>query len=342
MSRSAQDTRLLYITRITLNAFLGCGAISPRRVGRLFRPGRPAKVRRAVHRTDTDIHLAMTLNRSYEAPHTMFRCGRTLFTLDRPLVMGIVNVTPDSFSDGGRFFSPPQAIEHGLSLRAAGADILDIGGESTRPGAAAVSVQEELDRVLPVLEGLRDCGAALSVDTMKPEVMRAALAAGADMINDVRALQTPGALEAVANSDCGLCLMHMRGEPRGMQSDPRYADVVAEVKQSLQARVEAALQAGVSRERLLIDPGFGFGKTLEHNIALFKAMPELAHIAPVLVGVSRKSMLGLITGRPIEGRLAASIAAALLAVGRGAAILRVHDVGDTVDALKIMNVLGDK
>jgi len=270
----------------------------------------------------------------------MFRCGRTLFTLDRPLLMGIVNVTPDSFSDGGRYFSPQQAIEHGLSLRAAGADILDIGGESTRPGAAAVSVQDELDRVLPVLEGLRDCGAALSVDTMKPEVMRAALAAGADMINDVRALQTPGALEAVVNSDCGLCLMHMQGEPREMQRAPQYLDVVAEVKQSLQARLEAALQAGVSRERLLIDPGFGFGKTLEHNIALFKAIPELAEIAPVLVGVSRKSMLGLITGRPIEGRLAASIAAALLAVGRGAAILRVHDVGETVDALKIMHVLG--
>jgi len=267
----------------------------------------------------------------------MFRCGRTLFSLDRPLVMGIVNVTPDSFSDGGR--SPQQAIEHGLALRAAGADILDIGGESTRPGAAAVSVQEELDRVLPVLEGLRDCGAALSVDTMKPEVMRAALAAGADMINDVRALETPGALEAVANSDCGLCLMHMQGEPRGMQHNPRYEDVVAEVKQYLQARVDAALQAGVSRERLLIDPGFGFGKTLEHNIALFKAMPELAQIAPVLAGVSRKSMLGLIAGRPVEGRLAASIAAALLAVGRGAAILRVHDVGETVDALKIMNAL---
>ena len=272
----------------------------------------------------------------------MFRCGRTLFTLDRPLVMGIVNVTPDSFFDGGRFVSPQQAIEHGLSLCKAGADILDIGGESTRPGAAAVSVQAELDRLLPVLAGLRDCGAALSVDTMKPEVMRAALAAGADMINDVRALQAPGALEAVANSGCGLCLMHMQGEPRDMQSLPRYRDVVAEVKQFLQARVEAALAAGIARERILIDPGFGFGKTLEHNIALFKAMPELAQIAPVLAGVSRKSMLGLITGRPVDGRLAASIAAALLAVGRGAAILRVHDVGDTVDALKIMNALGEQ
>lgn len=269
----------------------------------------------------------------------MFRCGRTLFALDRPLVMGIVNVTPDSFSDGGR--SPGQAIEHGLALHAAGADILDVGGESTRPGAAAVSVQAELGRVLPVLEGLRGCGAALSVDTMKPEVMRAALAAGADMINDVRGLETPGALAAVADSDCGLCLMHMQGEPRVMQQDPRYADVVAEVAVYLQARVEAALAAGVARERLLIDPGFGFGKTLEHNIALFKALETFKKIAPVLVGVSRKSMLGLITGRPIEGRLAASIAAALLAARRGAAILRVHDVGETVDALKIMNVLGD-
>jgi dihydropteroate synthase len=272
----------------------------------------------------------------------MFRCGRTLFTLDRPLVMGIVNVTPDSFSDGGCFYSPRQAIEHGLSLRAAGADILDIGGESTRPGAAAVSVEAELDRVLPVLEGLRDCGAALSVDTMKPEVMRAALAAGADMINDVRALQAPGALEAVATSDCGLCLMHMQGEPRGMQSHPHYRDVVAEVKQYLQARVDAALAGGIARERLLIDPGFGFGKTLEHNIALFKALSEIARIAPLLVGVSRKSMLGLITGQPVEERLAASVAAALLAAERGAAILRVHDVRETVDALKVMTALGDE
>jgi len=275
-------------------------------------------------------------------PSPMFRCGRTLFTLDRPLVMGIVNVTPDSFSDGGCFFSPEQAIEHGLSLRAAGADILDIGGESTRPGAAAVSVEAELDRVLPVLEGLRDCGAALSLDTMKPEVMRAALAAGADMINDVRALQAPGALAAVATSDCGVCLMHMQGEPRSMQSQPHYEDVVAEVKQYLQARVDAALQAGIARERLLIDPGFGFGKTLEHNIALFRSLSEIARIAPLLVGVSRKSMLGLITGQPVEGRLAASVAASLLAAGRGAAILRVHDVRETVDALKVMTALGDK
>ncbi len=271
----------------------------------------------------------------------MFRCGRTLFPLDRPLVMGIVNVTPDSFSDGGQFLSPRQAIEHGLALRAAGADLLDIGGESTRPGAAAVPVEAELDRVLPVLEGLRDCGAALSVDTMKPEVMRAALAAGADMINDVRALRAPGALEAVADSACGVCLMHMRGEPREMQRDPRYQDVVAEVLAYLSARVDAVRAAGITAERVLIDPGFGFGKTLEHNIALFRALPEFARLAPVLVGVSRKSMLGRITGRPIETRLAASVAAALLAARRGAAILRVHDVGETVDAFKIMNILGE-
>jgi len=269
----------------------------------------------------------------------MFLCGRFRFALDRPLVMGVVNVTPDSFSDGGRYLAPQQAIAHGLSLCAAGADLLDIGGESTRPGAAAVSVQAELDRVLPVLEGLRDCGAALSVDTMKPEVMRAALAAGADLINDVRALQAPGALAAVANSDCGLCLMHMRGEPRAMQRDPHYQDVVAEVKAFLQARVDAALATGIARERLLIDPGFGFGKTLEHNIALFQALDQFVEIAPVLAGVSRKSMLGLITCRPVEQRLAASIAAALLAVGKRAAILRVHDVGETVDALKIMSAL---
>ncbi len=271
----------------------------------------------------------------------MFRCGRTAFALDRPLVMGIVNVTPDSFSDGGHFLSPRQAIEHGLALREAGADLLDIGGESTRPGAAAVPVEAELDRVLPVLEGLRGCGAALSVDTMKPEVMRAALAAGADMINDVRALQAPGALDVVAAAECGVCLMHMQGAPREMQRDPHYQDVVAEVWAHLSARVEAALAAGIARERLLIDPGFGFGKTLDHNIALFKALPAFARLAPVLVGVSRKSMLGLITGRPVGGRLAASVAAALLAARRGAAILRVHDVAETVDAIKIMNILGE-
>jgi dihydropteroate synthase len=249
--------------------------------------------------------------------------------------MGIVNVTDDSFSDGGRYVQAERAIEHGLRLREAGADILDIGGESTRPGAQPVASDVELERVLPVITGLRACGAALSVDTMKPEVMRAALAAGADMINDVNALRAPGAWEAVAASACGLCLMHMQGEPRTMQSDPYYGDVVAEVGAFLDRALAEGRRHGVADERLLVDPGFGFGKTLAHNVALFRALPELARLAPVLVGVSRKSMLGLITGRPVGERLAASVAAALLAAQAGAAVLRVHDVAETVDALNI-------
>ncbi|MEW6679336.1 MAG: dihydropteroate synthase [Pseudomonadota bacterium] len=272
----------------------------------------------------------------------MFVCGRFTYALDRPLVMGIVNVTPDSFSDGGRFLDASRAIEQGLALRAAGADLLDIGGESTRPGAEAVSVQEELDRVLPVLQGLRDCGAALSVDTMKPEVMAAALAAGADMVNDVRALTAPGAMAAVAASNCGLCLMHMQGAPRTMQQAPHYQDVVAEVSAYLQARHAACLAAGIAPERIVLDPGFGFGKTLDHNIALFKKLGSLADKAPVLVGVSRKSMIGLITGQAVQHRLAGSVAAALMAAQAGAAILRVHDVAETVDALKIWQALGEQ
>jgi dihydropteroate synthase len=272
----------------------------------------------------------------------MFRCGRFEFALDQPLVMGIVNVTADSFSDGGRFLYPEQAIEHGLRLMEQGADILDIGGESTRPGAEPVSLDVELARILPVLEGLRDCGAAISVDTMKPAVMRAALDAGADLINDVNAFRAPGAWEAVADSTCGLCLMHMQGEPRTMQADPQYQDVVAEVGGFLADRLAEAAAHGIAQDRLLIDPGFGFGKTLPHNVALFRTLPRLAELAPLLVGVSRKSMLGTITGRPVEQRLAASVAAALLAAQRGAAVLRVHDVAETVDALKILQALGEK
>ncbi len=270
----------------------------------------------------------------------MFRCGRFSFALDRPLVMGIVNVTPDSFSDGGSFLDPRQAIEHGLRLKEAGADLLDIGGESTRPGAQPVSAQAELDRVLPVLDGLRDCGAALSVDTMKPEVMAAVLAAGADMVNDVKALEATGALEALAAGSWGICLMHMRGAPRTMQDHPQYRDVVAEVKDYLGERLDACVRAGIDPARIVIDPGFGFGKTLEHNVALFKKIRDLADMAPVLVGVSRKSMIGLITGQPVQERLAGSVAAAMLAAMGGAAILRVHDVRPTVDALKVLQAMG--
>ncbi len=272
----------------------------------------------------------------------MFRCGRFAFALDRPLVMGIVNVTPDSFSDGGRFLGVEPAIAHGLALKAAGADILDIGGESTRPGSAPVPAAVELARVLPVLEGLRDAGVALSVDTMKPEVMAAVLAAGADMINDVQGFETPGAWEAVAGSHCGLCVMHMQGAPKTMQTDPRYEDVVGEVAAYLKARLAAAEAAGIARERLVIDPGLGFGKTLEHNLALFKNLGYLADMAPVLVGVSRKSMLGALTGRAVGDRLLPSVLAALAAIRRGAALVRVHDVRETVEAIQLWRDLGEK
>jgi len=255
--------------------------------------------------------------------------------------MGIVNVTPDSFSDGGLFNQATAAIEHGLRLREEGADILDIGGESTRPGAAPVSLQEELDRVMPVLEGLKDCGAALSVDTLKPQVMTAVLAAGADMINDVNALRAEASLAAVASSHCGLCLMHMQGTPGTMQAAPQYEDVVVEVGHFLQQRVMACQAAGIDASRLLIDPGFGFGKTLQHNIFLFKKLAAFADTAPVLVGVSRKSMIGMITGqKTASDRLAGSVMAAVMAASQGAAVLRVHDVRATADALRIWQALG--
>lgn len=264
-----------------------------------------------------------------------FVCGRFEFPLTQPLVMGIVNVTPDSFSDGGRYLSAERAIEHALQLQRDGAQILDIGGESTRPGSAPVCTEEEIARVIPVLQGLRDAGVALSVDTMKPEVMAAALAAGADMINDVRGLEAPGAMQAVANSNSGLCLMHMRGMPQTMQVDPVYAEVVTEVAGYLRQRLAAAEAAGIERRRILIDPGFGFGKTLAHNLALFKHLTELVDIAPVLAGVSRKSFLGSLTGRDTQNRLLPSVIAALLAVQRGAAVVRVHDVRETVETLRL-------
>lgn len=258
-----------------------------------------------------------------------------LLTADRPLVMGIVNVTPDSFSDGGRHADTRSAVNHARSLVEEGADILDIGGESTRPGAQPVSIQEELDRVLPVLEGARGLGVPISIDTMKPEVMRAAVAAGAEMINDVNGFRLPGAWDAVKAGDCALCVMHMLGEPRTMQDAPQYADVVAEVEAFLAERLAEAEAAGIARERICIDPGFGFGKTLEHNLALMRALPRLAQLAPVLAGLSRKRMIGALTGRDIPDRLAGSLAAALRAVENGAAIVRVHDVKETVDALKV-------
>lgn len=273
-------------------------------------------------------------------PH-MLHCGRFTLSLDRPLIMGIVNVTPDSFSDGGHFFSPARAMQHARQLIEEGADLLDIGGESTRPGAQAVGIEEELERVLPVLEGLSDCGVPLSVDTLKPEVMRAAIRAGADMINDVNALRSEGALQAVADSAVAVCLMHMQGEPRTMQHSPQYQDVVAEVKAFLDARIAAAEQAGIQRNRMVIDPGFGFGKTLEHNLGMLKQLESFAGLGvPLLAGLSRKSMLGLLTGLPVGERMVPSVAAAVIAAMKGAIILRVHDVKETRQALQIFNALG--
>jgi dihydropteroate synthase len=258
----------------------------------------------------------------------------------RPLLMGIVNVTPDSFHDGGRFAAADDAIAHGRRLIEEGADILDLGGESTRPGARTVPADEELRRVLPVLEGLRGAGVPLSVDTRQPAVMRAALASGAAMINDVNALRAPGALEAVAGTDASVCLMHMQGEPRTMQQAPRYADVVSEVTAFLEARIEACIAAGIDRSRIIVDPGFGFGKRFEDNLALARALHGLASLAPVLVGLSRKSMIGAMTGRAATAdRLAGSITAALWSAMHGAAVLRVHDVAATRDALEVWRQL---
>ncbi|HVJ75555.1 MAG TPA: dihydropteroate synthase [Casimicrobiaceae bacterium] len=262
--------------------------------------------------------------------------GRHVLDLARARVMGILNVTPDSFSDGGRFEDVARALDHARAMLADGADIVDVGGESTRPGAAAVDEATEIARVLPVVEALAREGALVSVDTMKPAVMRAALAAGAAMVNDVRALQAPGALEAVAASGAAVCLMHMRGTPASMQQAPEYGDVVAEVRDFLGARAQACEDAGIARERIVVDPGFGFGKTRAHNLELLDRLGEFATLGyPVLAGWSRKSTLGAITGRGEEERLAASVAAAVLAVERGASIVRVHDVRETVDAVAV-------
>ena len=254
--------------------------------------------------------------------------------------MGIVNVTPDSFSDGGQHLQRNAALAHAQQLIVEGADILDIGGESTRPGARPVSIQEEMDRVLPIIEELRDAAVPVSIDTFKPEVMLAAIAAGAQMVNDINALQDTAAMNAVAASHAAVCLMHKQGNPQTMQEQPVYQNVVAEVTTFLRDRIAAAGAAGIQRDRIVIDPGFGFGKTLAHNLALLRALSTLAEPGvPVLAGLSRKSMLGALTGQDVAHRLAASVAAALLAVQRGANIVRVHDVSATVDALRIWNAV---
>ena len=266
-----------------------------------------------------------------------WRTSRYAINLSQPRVMGIVNVTPDSFSDGGLFASERDAMAHCDRLVGEGADMLDIGGESTRPGARTPSADEELARVLPVLRHALTLGVPVSVDTSQPAVMRAVLDAGADIVNDVRALQRPGAIEAVAaHATCGVCLMHMQGEPGTMQAGPLYNDVVLDVAAFLAHRRDAALVAGIGFERIVLDPGIGFGKTARHNLALLARQRELVSLSsPLLVGWSRKSTLGTVTGRGVDQRAAASIAAALMALERGARILRVHDVAATVDAVKV-------
>jgi dihydropteroate synthase len=251
--------------------------------------------------------------------------------------MGVINVTPDSFSDGGRFASSEAAVAHALRMVEEGAGIIDVGGESTRPGALAVDAAEEIRRVVPVIEALAArAQVPISIDTSKPAVMTAAVSAGASMINDVRALREPGAIEAAAGTEAAICLMHMQGDPRTMQADPRYADVVAEVRDFLRSRTAACLASGIARDRLVIDPGIGFGKRLEHNLALLAGLPALTSLGwPVMIGVSRKSMFGALLGRGVEERLAGGVAVATAAVLAGARIVRTHDVAATVDAVKV-------
>ncbi len=270
-------------------------------------------------------------------------CGRLSLSLDEPRVMGIVNVTADSFSDGGRYLDLSRAIDHGLRLAADGAALVDVGGESTRPGAQPVPLELELGRVLPVVEALAREGVAVSVDTMKPEVMRAAIGAGCVMVNDVNAFRAEGAIAAVAASGVGLCAMHMQGTPATMQAQPTYADVVSEVTDYLAGRAQALAAAGIARARIALDPGFGFGKTLAHNVALLAGLPRLAATGHAIVaGLSRKRSIGEITGRAVEDRLAGSVAAALVAVQNGAHVVRVHDVRETVDALKVWSALAPR
>ncbi|MGX9698418.1 dihydropteroate synthase [Janthinobacterium lividum] len=265
--------------------------------------------------------------------------GRFGFNLQgtQALVMGILNITPDSFSDAGQYQHLEFAISRAEQMILDGVDIIDIGGESSRPGAPPLPLQDELQRVMPVLYALRDCGKPLSIDTYKPEVMREAILAGADMINDINGFRAAGAIDAVRDSDCALCIMHMQSVPQTMQDQPQYEDVVREVIDFLRERIDTMTAAGIDRERLCVDPGFGFGKTVEQNYALLRATRQLRSELdlPVLAGLSRKSMIGAVTGRPVEQRLAGSVAGALAAVAQGAEIIRVHDVAETVDALKV-------
>ncbi|MGH8809608.1 MAG: dihydropteroate synthase [Noviherbaspirillum sp.] len=269
------------------------------------------------------------------------QCGRYRLPMERgeakPLVMGILNVTPDSFSDGGKFHALDLALSHAEQMIADGVDIIDIGGESSRPGAQALPLDEELRRVMPVLYALRDCGKPLSIDTCKPEVMREAIAAGADMINDINGFRAEGALSAVKDADCALCIMHMQRDPATMQVNPEYRNVLDEVILFLREQVMTLEQGGVDRRRLCIDPGFGFGKSVDHNLALLKNIDKIVAAIglPLLAGLSRKSMIGAITGKSVEQRMAGSVAGALIAVANGAQIVRVHDVAETVDALKL-------
>jgi dihydropteroate synthase len=278
---------------------------------------------------------------------TTWRCGRFLFNFHqrkRPLVMGILNTTPDSFSDDGKFRAAKDALAQAELMITNGVDLIDIGGESTRPGAEPVSLQEELDRVLPVIEGLKNCGVPLSIDTYKAQIMRQALKAGVDCVNDIWALRQEGAIDAVLeHANCGIVLMHMQRDPLTMQFNPEYQDVIAEVKQFLQERAELLQANGVERNRIAIDPGFGFGKSLEHNLHMlsqFQAFSILGY--RVLTGISRKSMIGKITGKDTNDRVAASIAAAIMAADRGANIIRVHDVAETVDALKLWEAINNQ
>ena len=272
-----------------------------------------------------------------------FQCGRYGFDLTEclPLVMGILNITPDSFSDGGKFLNLNAALDQAEKMIEDGADIIDIGGESSRPGAKPVSEQEELDRIMPVIYALKEYGRAISVDTWKPNIMREALIAGVDMINDINAFTTEGAIDTVRDSECALCVMHKKGDSETMQKKPRYKDVVKEVSDYLKERATELINEGIDVQRICLDPGFGFGKTLEHNLKLFKNIGNICEDLglPVLVGVSRKNMIGDLTGKPVNERAAGSVAAALLAVSKGAKIVRVHDVAQTVDALKIWHAI---